>query len=201
MKRYFWIVLLIFGVVGFSGCANKNVNLNEGIVRTSEPLFIGTKPKDNKVYVKFSDATGLDWGQVSASEKLSDDLRQKLLLNGYILTDEKQNASVIINGGINYFRRTIIKDRDPFLEFGMGRRWYYAGVGYYDNFYDMRMNSYIYDAQISLSIGINDGKNIKNYTTNLNYQSSKNINSLSTMLKIFSNKISNQIIYYLKNAD
>ncbi|CZE45816.1 complement resistance protein TraT [Campylobacter geochelonis] len=196
MKKFILPLLALFA---FVGCSIKP-NLNEGIIKTSEPIFINSASKNNKTYVKFTNTSNVDSNLTSA-------LSLELSQNGYEVVGDEKLASIIINGNLNYFRRTYIKDPDPFASFGFGfsrGRWG-SGVGvgfpfgYYDDDYDSRTNSYIYDAQLSLQIRINDGKKTDSYKTNLDYQSNKNINSISTMTDIFNHKIAKQILYYLKS--
>ncbi|NLK67217.1 MAG: hypothetical protein GX282_07075 [Campylobacteraceae bacterium] len=185
-KQLFFLFLALV----FIGCAGKT-QLDRDIVQSSEAIFIDKKPKNNKAFVKFTNTSNLD-------SNLTEAISLNLANNGYEIVDDKELASTKIYGNLNYFRRTYIKDIDPFVVSSINFR--YRGYRRYDildDYYSSTTNSYIYDAQISLLIDIDGEK----YQTNLNYQSDKNINSTSTAQDIFNAKISKQILGYLGFAN
>lgn len=71
-------------------------------------------------------------------------------------------------------------------------------VYFNDDDYDYRTNSYIYDAQVSLLIRIKNNGNTKDYTTNLNYQTGRNLNGTSSITDEFNAQISKIILQILK---
>lgn len=182
-KQLFFIIMVLI----FTGCASKTTRLDRDIVKSSEAIFIDKKPKNNKAYVKFTNTSNLD-------SNLTQAVALNLANNGYEIVSDKSLASTKIYGNLNFFRRTYIKDVDPFVVSSINFR--YRGYRRYDaldDYYSSVTNSYVYDAQTSLMIDI-DGAT---YKTNLYYQSDKNINSTSTMQDIFNAKISRQILSYL----
>lgn len=191
------VIFTILVAVFVAGCSSSTHRLNSGIISTSDPIFIDEIPKDRRVFASFDNTSGVD-------SNLTEAVNFYLQKDGYTLTNEK-NANIIIKGNLNYFRRAVIREIDPFSGgfgfFGTGRR---GGMGIGVGLplfegYDDR--NYIYDAQVSLLIRVKDDKNSKDYKSNLNYQSDKNINSTSTMMDIFNYKIYKQIKYYIKDKN
>lgn len=194
------LIFLIFISIFITGCATKT-NLNQGIIKSSDPIFITTPLNKKSTYVKFTNSSTLD-------SNLTQAIEFELAKNGFKIVSNEAKANIIIKGNLNYFRRLQIKDPNVFLNFGFGSGFRRAGWGmgfgmpfgdFDDDYYDYRTNSYIYDGQLSLLVRVRDGIKFNDYATNLNYQSDKNINSASTMNDIFNYKISKQILVYLTN--
>lgn len=168
MKNFkIWLLFLL--VVFISGCVQKN-SINFTNIALETRAF-----KDSKIYAKFRNTSSVDSNLTAV---FVDNLRR----DGYSVVSSESMADISIKGNLEYFRRTIIKDRDPFLEYCIDTIW--------NDCYDKRTNSYVYDAQITLLIN--------NEATTLNFISHKNINSLSTMMEIFNDEIYNSIISMLK---
>lgn len=187
MKKY---IIFIFLTFIFAGCA-VNKNVDRDILKNSNPIFIQNTPKNNKIYVKFTNSS-------NAESNLTKAISLNLANNGYELVNDKSLASTKIRGNLNYFRRTYIKDIDPFVVSSINFK--YQGIrreDALDDYYSSVTNSYVYDGEVSLQIDI-DGEI---YKTNLYYQSDKNINGTKTMMDIFNRKISKQILNYLKSYE
>lgn len=172
MRKFSFLLLLM---LVFSGCV-VDKSMYENRLNFSEPLSIKIT-QNSKIYTKFTNTSTVD-------SNLNTSFRQNLTRDGYILTNDEKSADLVIKGNLEYFRRTIVKDRDPFLEYCTPR------ASFWGDCYDKRTNSYIYDASITLLV---ENKNQKS-TTALNFISKKNINSLSTMMEIFNNDVYDKII-------
>ncbi|NLK67216.1 MAG: hypothetical protein GX282_07070 [Campylobacteraceae bacterium] len=185
MKKYL-ITLFASFIILFSGCAGKS-SLNSGIIKESEPVFIDSKAKNNKVYIKFSNSS-------EAQSNLAEVLALNLSDSGYEIVASEKVASTAIKGNINYFKKVAVRRGSyPNVGVGVGRGWSGVGVGVGVN--DIFGKSYIYTAQLSLLITVNDKTGIKNYKTLLDYQS--DTSSLSSALGEFDSKVSSQILRYL----
>lgn len=168
MKNFkIWLLLPL--IVFISGCVQKNsINFTNQLLQTKVLI-------NSKIYAKFTNTSSVDSNLTAV---FVDNLKR----DGYRVVSSQSMADISIKGNLEYFRRTIIKDRDPFLEYCMDTIW--------NDCYDKRTNSYVYDAQITLLIN--------NEATTLNFISHKNINSLSTMMEIFNAEIYDSIISMLK---
>lgn len=185
MKKY---IILLFMSLLFVGCSSKSAN--EGILSQSEPVFIETKATNKRTYINFTNTSSID-------SNLTQVLISNLSKNGYEIVSDEKLASIIIKGNLNYFRKNSIqKNSSPSFGFGIGRGWSGVGVGVgarSDNLF----SGYIYDAQLSLLMKIKNNKEVKNYTTLLDYQSGDDAHSLNNAIDEFNQKISVQILRYL----
>ncbi len=155
---FFALLIILF----LDACAGKN-SQNLGVVELSQPVFISEFPTDKTAFVNFTNTSNFD-------SNLTKALSFNLQKAGYKLSDENA-ANFVIKGNLNYFRRKIVKDQNPFygsVGFGFGG-YRYSGIGvgmgfpvyFNDDNYDYRTNSYIYDAQVSLLIRIKNNGNTK----------------------------------------
>ncbi|PSM53269.1 putative TraT complement resistance protein [Campylobacter blaseri] len=184
MKKQILMLSLLFI---FTGCAQTR--FNDSVVRQSEPIFVDTKPKNSKAYIRFINSSNFE-------SNLMDILNHKLIQNGYEVVHSKKNASLLIDLNLNYFRRNRVVDTRPTIGFGIGRG---SGSWGYGFGMESSNNDYFYDAQLSLKISIDDGKKEQNYMTNLDYQNTKGYNSIKILQDDFDERISNQILRYLKD--
>lgn len=191
------LVLLIF----FSGCVVKD---SPRAFINTEPLIIKNSPKNSKVYIRITDSSGAFENLLSyeseATQVISKNLAKSLTQNGFEVVSEVESenraVSIKIRGNLDYFRRDYIKDLNPFVLGSIN--FFHHGIrreDALDDYISSATNSYIYDASFSLEIRV-DGEI---YRTILNLRSGKNINSSSTMIEIFADEISKEIIKYLKN--
>jgi len=200
------VLIALFCALLFVGCASKS-GTESGVIKTSNPIFLKSKPAKTTAFVNFT----------NTSEFLDSNLTEAVKLNlraqGYHIVPEESLANLIIKGNLNYFRRTIYDDRYYYgrprfsFGFGFGRGWggrHHGGWGFgmghdiYD-YDDDRTSSYIYDGQLSLLIRIKNGKKFDDYSTNLNYQSGRNVKSKSTISREFNDKVIQQINLILNN--
>lgn len=199
MKNLNTLFFALFIILFLDACAGKN-SQNLGVVELSQPVFISEFPTDKTAFVNFTNTSNFD-------SNLTKALSFNLQKAGYKLSDENA-ANFVIKGNLNYFRRKIVKDPNPFygsVGFGFGG-YRYSGIGvgmgfpvyFNDDDYDYRTNSYIYDAQVSLLIRIKNNENTKDYTTNLNYQTGRNLNGTSSITDEFNAQISKIILQILK---
>lgn len=201
-------LILIFSSFLFFGCASTSTQAPNGYMRTSAPIFLKSKPSKKIAYVHFTNTS--DFLDSDLNAVLSNDLR----LRDYEITDDEKRAHLVLKGNINYFKRTIIPDVDPFAHrprfsfgFGFGTGFHHHhhsgfGFGVHDDFWDddyYPTNSYIYEGQLSLLVRVKNGKNFDDYSTNLDYRSGKNINSKSTINNEFNRKVIQQINLILEN--
>lgn len=166
-----WLLVLV--AVLISGCTKeprKTINFTKPILQTK--VF-----PNSKIYVKFTNTSRVD-------SNLTTTFINNLKRDGYEVTTNENTADISIKGNLEYFRRSIIKNRDPFLEYCSPQSEFWGDC------YDKRTNSYIYDASLTLLIN--------SQATSINFISHKNINSLSTMLEIFNSEIYDSIISTLK---
>lgn len=197
------LIFLIFVSLIFIGCAGKN-SQSVGIIKTSAPIFISEFPVEKTAFVNFTNTSEMD---ANLTEAVEFDLQK----NGYEIVSENL-ANFVIKGNINYFRRVIVKDENPFfgsIGFGFGFGGFrHAGIGIGTRFpfgylndddYDYRTNSYIYDGQVSLLIRVKSGKTYKDYATNLNYQTGRNLNGPTSIKQKFNEKISQTILQILNH--
>lgn len=210
MKTIFSLILAIFLSVFLAGCAeiSSNQQPNLGYIATSAPVFLSEKPTQKIAFISINDTsgTGTNFDQI-LSANLSDALRQ----NGFYITNDENKATYIIKGNLNYFARFILREADPFARPFFGRDIFRRGFyrrGIWDDWDDeYELQSYVYKAQISLLIrtqnSVKKGKKTSvqthDYTTNLNWQSDKNLYSKYEMSQILSAKITEQIINFLSN--
>ena len=204
MKNKFKILFLaIFAVVFFAGCASSGVSRNSGIIKSSDPIFITNLPEQKLVNVAFTNTSNFDSNLTTAIEEY-------LVQDGYSVVS-KDKANVLIEGNLNYFRRIAYKDnrfRPTFgFGFGFGRFSRHAGFGigfpfgwgWDDDYYGV--TSYIYDGQLSLLIRIKNGKEFKDYATNLNYQSEPDAGSIARVTDSFNYKVYQQISQFLSRKN
>lgn len=204
MKTISSLILAIFLSVFLAGCAeiSSNQQPNLGYIATSAPVFLSEKPTQKIAFISINDTsgTGTNFDQI-LSENLSDALRQ----NGFYITNDENKATYIIKGNLNYFARFILREVDPFARPFFGRGFYRRGI--WDDWDEYELQSYVYKAQISLLIrtqnSIKNGRKTnvqtRDYATNLNWQSDKNLYSKYEMSQILSAKITEQIINFLSN--
>ena len=117
--------MVISAFLIFTGCS-KNVPVNSGIVRTSEPLHIMEFPQDKLISVNFTNTSTTD-------SNLTQAVIQHLRADGFKVVN-KGAANVQIGGNLNYFRKADFSRRswdNPRFSFGMGfgRYYRYTGVG------------------------------------------------------------------------
>lgn len=189
------LIFTIFLAFVFCGCASKT-SLDEGIIKSSNPIFLQTPIIAKNVYVKFGNTSNLD-------SNLTQAVKMDLAKNGFSIIDNENFADLIIKGNLNYFRRNE-KHSDDGVRFGFGfgfgshhdSSWGVgSSVGIGDDDFDD--TSYIYDAQVSLLLRVKENKKFKDYSTNLEYQSNKNLNSKTEMNDILNYKVCKQIRNYL----
>lgn len=125
MKNKISLFLVISAFLIFTGCS-KNVPVNSGIVRTSEPLHIMEFPQDKLISVNFTNTSTTD-------SNLTQAVIQHLRADGFKVVN-KGAANVQIGGNLNYFRKADFSRRswdNPRFSFGMGfgRYYRYTGVG------------------------------------------------------------------------
>lgn len=198
MKNKFGLLLLAFLAVFFiSGCASSSASRNSGIIKSSDPIFITNLPTEKRVNVAFTNTSNYDSNLTAA-------LNQYLQEDGYSVVS-KDKANILIEGNLNYFRRIAYRDdrfRPTFgFGFGMSRFSRHFGLGmgmgfpfgwgWDDDYYGV--TSYIYDGQLSLLVRVKNGKEFKDYATNLNYQSEPDAGSLTRVTDSFNYKIYQQI--------
>lgn len=204
MKNKFKILFLaIFAVVFFAGCASSGVARNSGIIKSSDPIFITNLPDKKLVNVAFTNTSNYD-------SNLTAEIENYLTKDGYSVVS-KDKANVLIEGNLNYFRRIAYKDnrfRPTFgFGFGFGRFSRHAGFGigfpfgwgWDDDYYGV--TSYIYDGQLSLLIRVKNGKEFKDYATNLNYQSEPDAGSIARVTDSFNYKVYQQISQFLSRKN
>ena len=203
MKNKFKILFLaIFAVVFFAGCASSGVARNSGIIKSSDPIFITNLPEQKLVNVAFTNTSNFDSNLTTAIEEY-------LVQDGYSVVS-KDKANVLIEGKLNYFRRIAYKDnrfRPTFgFGFGFGRISRHVGFGMgfpfgwgWDD--DYGVTSYIYDGQLSLLIRVKNGKEFKDYVTNLNYQSEPDAGGIARVTDSFNYKVYQQISQFLSRQN
>lgn len=183
-------IFLIFMALFFVGCATTSHGPTVHL-KTTQPLIITQKPSGNSVYVKFNNSVNID-------NNITQNIQYILQNNGYVVTNDSSNSDYEIYGDLTDFRRIYVKDPNVYMGFGFGMRRFYSGFGRfydYEDPYAYNDTSYIYEAQVSLLIKL---KNLQNYSTNLNLQSARGVYSTSTIMSSFSDKISKQILHFLK---
>ena len=204
MKNKISLFLVISAFLIFMGCS-KNVPVNSGIVRTSEPLHIMKFPQDKLISVNFTNTSTTD-------SNLTQVVIQHLRADGFKVVN-KSAANVQIGGNLNYFRKADFSRRswdNPRFSFGMGfgRYYRYTGVGVgwgmpfgYDPWDDDDYyRDYFYDSQISLYISVKNKGAWKDYVTNLNYQSIKNPGSKDSVMDALNFKIYEYIRQMIKQG-
>ncbi|NLY03946.1 MAG: hypothetical protein GXZ15_03810 [Campylobacter sp.] len=181
MKKQILLIIAIFMLVG---CSSK-LNLDQGIVKSSNPVFIEISPKNKKTYIEFTNSSRVD-------SNLTSSISEYLLNNGYDIVDKESLASIVLKGNLNYFRCMEVVEYD-----WLGYQ-HYRGFGWHwhDDYYDKR---YIYDAEISLLIYIKGDNKDARHETNLTFQSDKNLYSNSTITEIFNYQIYKRIYHYLNS--
>ena len=199
-------VLFLAALTAFflAGCASSGVSRNSGIIKSSDPIFITNLPDKKLVNVAFSNTSNYDSNLTAAVEKY-------LIQDGYSVVS-KDKANVLIEGNLNYFRKISYRDdrfRPTFgFGFGLGRFSRHAGFGIGmgfplgfpdDDYYGV--TSYIYDGQLSLLIRVKNGKEFKDYATNLNYQSEPDAGSLARVTDSFNYKVYQQISQFLSRQN
>ncbi len=204
MKTIFSLILATFLSIFLVGCAeiSSNQQPNLGYISTSAPVFLSEKPTQKIAFISINDTsgTGANFDKI-LSTNLSDALNQ----NGFYITDDESKATYIIKGNLNYFARFILREVDPFARPFFGRGFYRREI--WDDWDEYELQSYVYKAQISLLIrtqnSVKNGRKInvqtRDYATNLNWQSDKNLYSKYEMSQILSTKITEQIINFLSN--
>ena len=198
MKNKFAVLFLAFFTALFiGGCASSGVARNSGIIKSSDPIFITNLPEQKLVNVAFTNTSNFD-------SNLTTEIENYLTQDGYSVVS-KDKANILIEGNLNYFRRIAYKDnrfRPTFgFGFGMGRFSRHFGLGMGmgfpfgwdldDDYYGV--TSYIYDGQLSLLIRVKNGKEFKDYATNLNYQSEPDAGSVARVTDSFNYKVYQQI--------
>lgn len=167
---------LLICVLLFLGCANSNM---PSYVSTSQAIFITKKPQNHNVFV------GLD--------EIKMYIKPKLNANKYIFTKQELNASVIIKGNINYFRKNDNENLSS-IQLGFGNHGYrHVGFEYVHN----DALKYTYDGQASVLIRIKNNNKFEDYMTNINFQTDKTYTSQKLALVEFYEKISEKIMQYL----
>lgn len=171
--------ILIFTILlTLTGCS-RNLNLNQGIVKSSEPVFIQTKPKNKKTYVKFTNTSNVD-------SNLTASLKNYLAKSGYEIVADENLATIVVKGNLDYFRRREIYTYEPYYPF-WGRRWYY-----YDDFY--KDTEYIYDAGVLLLLRVENEEE----KTNLTFQHGGSLYSFSSITEILNYQIYKRVLGYLE---
>ncbi len=195
MKQFTKIIAKLFFVLlaGFFaiGCAPSSPNT---YMNTSAPIFILNAPNDKSFFIDFKNFGNND---------TNNSIAQSLLKNGYTLVNSQEVASIIIKGGVNYFRENRYENSHGFVVVGFdfdshGRRSREVGVGLNHTFFNTHNNSFRYDGQASLLLRIKSGKKIENYSTNLNFQTDDRIYSKNYAESLFNQKISEKILEFLK---
>ncbi|NLY03945.1 MAG: hypothetical protein GXZ15_03805 [Campylobacter sp.] len=186
--RGFDIIVWALFVLLFCGCAVDESKYSS-VMNSTRLITLQNSPKNSKIFVKFTNTSRFD-------SNLTTDLSFKFANDGYEVVGDENLASVVIKGNLEYFRRNYIKDPDPFIYPGFGAA---HRCRVWGECYDARTNSYIYDAEVSLLIRVDDGVKTKEYRTNLFYKSNININSASTMMDIFNQEIYDEILSYFKD--
>ena len=200
MNKFRVLFLAALTTFFLAGCASSGVSRNSGIIKSSDPIFITNLPDKKLVNVAFTNTSNFDSNLTTAIEEY-------LTQDGYSVVS-KDKANVLIEGNLNYFRRIAYKDnrfRPTFgFGFGLGRISRHAGFGIGmgfplgfpdDDYYGV--TSYIYDGQLSLLIRVKNAKEIKDYATNLNYQSEPDAGSIAQVTDSFNYKVYQQISQFL----
>lgn len=181
------MILAIFIWVFVLGCAQSGSN---SYLNTSSPIFILNKPNDKNVYLDFKDK--------DTNATIADTLRK----NGYSFLSSEKFASIIIKGDINYFKENRDDANHGFIALGYGfgsrgRRYRSLDVGLSHRFFADGYSGE-YEGQASLLIRIREiQKELKNYSTNLNFQTDDSTYSKGYAKSLFDKKIAQKILEYL----
>lgn len=200
MNKFRVLFLAVLMTFFLTGCASSGVARNSGIIKSSDPIFITNLPDKKLVNVAFTNTSNFDSNLTTAIEEY-------LTQDGYSVVS-KDKANILIEGNLNYFRRIAYRDdrfRPTFgFGFGMGRFSRHFGLGMGmgfplgfpdDDYYGV--TSYIYDGQLSLLIRVKNGKEFKDYATNLNYQSEPDAGGIARVTDSFNYKVYQQISQFL----
>lgn len=173
------LILILTILLSLTGCS-RSLNLNQGIVKSSQPIFIETKPTDKKTYVKFTNTSSVD-------SNLTASIKQYLAKSGYEIVGDEKLANIVIKGNLDYFRRREFYSYEPYYYWPSfwGRRYYY------DDFY--RDREYFYDAGVSLLLRVEDEEE----KTNLTFQHSRTLYSFGAITEILNYQIYKRILGYL----
>lgn len=194
------MLLLSFIILFFASCSS--MPKPKSYINTSAPIFILKKPKNNHVHIEFEDRSHKENDILGA-------ISSKLAQNGFVVVQDKDQASVLIKGAIYYLKQETRRNtrgymgvgfgfgskgwRSREVELGMSHRIFSNGT-----WNDFGSGDYRYDGQASLLIRIKVGENFENYTTNLNFLTEENTHSLNYARKLFNEQIASQILSYLK---
>ncbi len=178
MKNFFGFILIFF----IFGCSNK-YEVPQISLRTSEPIFLNEKPKNDKIFINVADERGENLDLKAFFEK-------KFLNLDYKLAKTEELAGINIKIYISNLNQKIQKEFfiDPFdcMPFWGCR---YDPMNY--------RTSYFYDGEASLQIKIN-GKKTQIAQQNLSFQNRLNYRS-DDVKDAFLNSIANRIKYYLSD--
>lgn len=176
MRKIFGIILIFF----LFGCGHKTP-INQIPLRSSEPIFLDEKPKNNKIFIDVMDENGRNLELKSFFEnKISD----------FTPTNSQNLAGVLIK--IYLSNINLQKEKEFFIDpfdcspfFGCR----YDPLDYKTN--------YIYDGEASLQIKI-QGKNSQITQQNLTFKNRLNYNKDEIKIA-FLNSIANKINLYLQD--
>lgn len=180
------IILMIFSF----GCATSSPN---AFIKTSAPIFILNKPNSKNVFVDFKD---YDNSQTKAT------ILKELETNGYKVVHEQSLAAIIVKGEVNYIKENTEYNTNGYIGFGFGfgshgRRVRDFELGLNHTFFNDDFVVNKYDGQASLLLRIKDGKEFQNYSTNLNFETTKDVHSYIYAKKLFSQKIAQKVVEFL----
>lgn len=176
-------IILLVVILSLTGCS-RSVNLNQGIVKSSQPIFVENKPLNKKTYIKFTNTSNVDSNLTAA-------LKDYFSKSGYEIVENENLASISIKGNLDYFSKKEVYTYPYHPMFFWGRRYYY------DDFY--RDTEYIYDAGVSLLLRIKTSGKVDEYTTNLTFTHSGYLYSFGTITEILNYQIYKKTHAYLEN--
>lgn len=167
-------------------------------MNTTSPIFILNKPKNRNVFINFSDY------------KDNDDITQVIATtlknaNYKILSSEK-NATIVIRGGINYFKENKNRNTHGYVGVGFGfgshgrrTREMEFGLSHkitradFDDEYGQ-----MFSGQASLLLRIKSKDKFENYSTNINFQTDEDSYAHSYAKSLFNRQIAQKILEFLE---
>lgn len=148
------IIISLLIALTFIGCGKS---IQTSYLSTSEPVFITENIKGKSFSIASQNFT----------PNFEQNLSQALEKNGY--KKAIKNPDIAIKIALNYIRKNSDIRNNNFMEFGFGSGGF-RRIGFGSGFGGGYESEHFYDAQASLYIAINNGKD---YQTNLNLQSQK----------------------------
>lgn len=188
-------ILGIIFAIFMTGCAST---YPEAYMNTTSPIFILNKPDTRAVFVNFRD--------YKDGDNINEVIAKTLQNANYNILFSDKNASIIIRGGINYFKENANSNTHGYVGVGFGfgshgRRSKEIGFGLSHrftrgDFYDEY--SQTFSGQASLLLRVKSKDKFENYSTNLNFQTDDNSYTYSYAKSLFNRQIAQKILEFLE---